>query len=103
MEKIKLSEEIVYQLIDLIDTLYLKGYFGFKENALDYVEDIENFIFTIPTQKQSLSKYKRIGSYYSKYKRNNKTTWYVFFDRHEDLYLIKFITNNHTKIYSKLI
>jgi hypothetical protein len=36
---------------------------------------------------------------YCKYKPNRNTTWYVFFDVENDVYLIKNIVNNHSKDY----
>ena len=32
------------------------------------------------------------------YKSNPRTTWYIFFDKEDNQYLITFITNNHTEI-----
>ena len=103
MEKVKLVPSLVYQLNDLVDRLFLAEYFGFKETAHDYVEDIKTFIYSIPHQKSKLCNNKKYGAYYSKYKRNQQTTWYIIFDTEDDFYLIKYITNNHAEDYPKLI
>jgi hypothetical protein len=47
MEKVRLIPSLAYQLNDLIDVLFLAEYFGFKESAIEYVNDIENFIYSI--------------------------------------------------------
>ena len=33
--------------------------------------------------------------YYITYQRNSNTTWYIFFSVIEDIYFVKYITNNH--------
>lgn len=103
MEKIRVAPGLAFQLNDLIDVLYLEEYFGFKQTALDYVTDIENFIYTIPNRKHKTCKINTHGIYYCKYKRSHRTTWFIIFDKADDFYLIKYITNNHTKDYLLLI
>jgi len=103
MEKVRLVPELAYQLNDLIDVLFVAEYFSFKQSAIEYVTDIENFIYAIPSLKHKLCKNKKYGTWYCKYKRNHQTTWYIIFDKEDDLYLIKYITNNHTKGYLLLI
>jgi hypothetical protein len=103
MEKVRLVPHLAYQLNDLIDVLFLAEYFSFKESAIKYVNDIENFIYSIPNQKHKICKKKIWGTYYCKYKRNHQTTWYIVFDKEADLYLIKFIINNHTKDYLMIV
>ncbi|WP_462218931.1 hypothetical protein [Ferruginibacter sp.] len=103
MEKVRLAPELAYQLNDLIDVLFIAEYFGFKQTAIDYVTDIENFIYTIPNQKHKICKNKKHGIYFCKYKRNHHTTWYIIFDKVNEFYLIKYITNNHTTDYLSLV
>lgn len=103
MEKIRLAPTLAYQLNDLIDVLFLEEYFGFKQSAIEYVNDIENFIYTIPNIKHKICKSKKYGTYYCKYKRNHQTTWYIIFDKENDFYLIKYITNNHTQNYLSVL
>ena len=71
MEKIRLAPALAYQLNDLIDVLFIAEYFGLKQSVIEYVADIENFIYTIPNIKHKTCKNKKHGTYYCKYKRNN--------------------------------
>jgi hypothetical protein len=83
--------------------LYDKEYFGFFESSIEYADKILNFILEIPNQKSKLTKNKRYGEYYCRYKHNSKTSWYIFFDIEDDIYLVKFVTNNHTSYYASYI
>jgi hypothetical protein len=91
------------KLFDIVFMLYNKEYFGFIESAFNYVDEIVNFIYTIPTLKHKRTKNKKHGAYYCRYKPNKNTTWYITFDIEDDLYLIKNITNNHSKDYPRFI
>ena len=83
---------------ELIIDLFKKDYFNYEENAINYVQKlvfyIEDNIGNLTHKKtpKSLSKY---GDFYIFYKSNNRTTWYVFFSKKNDHFLIKHITNNH--------
>lgn len=48
MEKVILLPEVIYQLNQLVKSLYEKEYFGFIDSALDYTDMIYDFIFSIP-------------------------------------------------------
>jgi hypothetical protein len=99
MEEIIIETRLHNELDELIQKLYDKEYFGFLLSAEDYINKIYDFINTIPTQKRKLTQNKRYGKYYCKYKHNSKTTWYIVFDLEDDVYLISFITNNHSPNY----
>ena len=103
MEEIILDDLVKLQLRELALTLFNEEYFGFVTDAEDYVNIIVDFIFTIPTIKHKQTSFTKYGSYYCKYKHNSKTTWYIVFDVQDDVYLIKFITNNHSADYPKFI
>ena len=102
MEKVKIEilPEIIGFLNKLIETLFYKEYFGFEDSAQSYVQKIydfiENDLVNFP-QKTTPIKLKKFGSNYVFYKPNNKTTWYVFFEKSSNRYLITHITNNHVK------
>mgnify|MGYP001236391310 FL=1 len=87
-------------LNELVDVLYGNDYFGLKSSAYDYVEwiidTVEQEIYTIPC-KIAPTYFSRYGKnlYYSVFKRNNNTQWYVFFNLIDDLYYIRYIGNNH--------
>jgi len=90
---------------NLIPILYEKEYFGFKETAKKYVDDLFDDIETnLPT---CLHRYA--PDYFDKYgknmefavfKKNKHTQWYVFFrvyrKNDEEIYQVRYIGNNHT-------
>lgn len=96
--------EIIFppNVIDFLDglvrILYKKEYFGFIETAEEYVSKIYDFVqdnITFSTHKVTPKKLKYLGSNYIFYKSNNRTTWYIFFEKRNQNYLITGIINNH--------
>ena len=93
-------KEVTSYLNELVDILYEQEYFGFKESAYDYVdwifEQIEDSIDR-KVKKPAPKPFERygLGLSYVSYRRNANTTWYVFFRRQEDTFLIFYIGNNH--------
>ena len=102
MEKVKIEirPEVIDFLNELVGILFFKEYFGFEESAQFYVQKIYDFIETelvnFP-QKTTPKALKKFGSNYVFYNANNRTTWYVFFEKNNNRYLISHITNNHIK------
>jgi hypothetical protein len=84
---------------ELVYELFKNEYFSFQENAIQYVQKlvhyIEGNICNLPHRSvpKSLSKY---GDFYIFYKSNSKTTWYIFFSKKQNIFLIKRIANNHS-------
>ena len=103
MEKIILLPDVVDKLNELIFILYKKEYFSFIENSFNYVDDIYDFIYTIPTLRYKETANKKFGEYYCSYKANRNTTWYITFDKKDDRFIVQYITNNHTEEYSYFI
>ncbi len=103
MEKIVILPELESKLFDLVFILYDKEYFGFVESALAYVDKIVDFMYTIPIIRHKKTKNNKYGTFYCSYKSNPSTTWFISFDFEDDTYLIKNITNNHTKEYLQII
>ncbi len=99
MEKVILvSPSVVAYLNQLVWTLYINDYFGFEEDAHQYVEKLRNFIYNdLPNIPHSNTpdELKHYGSFYVKYKSTKRTMWYVFFSKLESRYIVEFITNNH--------
>lgn len=99
--RVVFNPEVEHYLFDLVEILYKKGYFGFAENAVQYVESlVYEIINTLPQKIKKpvpnhFKKYGR-GLYYSVFKKNNNTQWYVFFNREDDIYYVRYIGNNHT-------
>jgi len=99
-----LEKRIIYAksfenyLTDLIDILFYKDYFSYIENAENYVvalkNEIENYI-DVKQQYQTPEKLSRHGNHYIIVSPNNRTSWYVFFEKKENRYLVQYITNNH--------
>lgn len=97
--------EIENYLFDLAENLYQLEYFGFRENAVQYVTDLIQDITLHLHHKQ-----KRVaphyftrhgqGLSYAVFKKNKNTQWYVFFNTYnrdgETIYLIRFVGNNHS-------
>jgi hypothetical protein len=96
--KVIFTPEVEDYLYDLVEILYVKGYFSFYENAERYVskliEDIQQNI-NKRQKKPAPLRFRRYGSYYVMYKPNKHTTWYIFFNYKDDRYLTRYITNNH--------
>jgi hypothetical protein len=92
--------EVELYFIELIELLYNKNYFSFPEQAISYVfkiqQYIENDIETVYKRKapKSFEKYGK-NMYYFVYKANANTSWYIFFQLQDEIYLIRYITNNH--------
>lgn len=102
MEKISVQylPEIEYFINDLSDLLFEKEYFSFYEYAAHYVDNLTFFIekelFNFPHKKTPI-KLRKFGSNYVFYRPNNRTTWYIFFEKSNNRYLITHLTNNHVK------
>lgn len=98
MEKIIISEDVKDYLDDLVIVLIRKKYFSYLENAEDYVHNIINFIYKdFPNTRHRLTPKPLLkhGAYFVRYNAGKRTAWYVFFNKKEDRYIIKYITNNH--------
>lgn len=102
--KISVLPEVLQYLNELIDIMYDKGYFGFEDSAIEYVEelklDIKETLHYRPKHKAP-HYFDRYGKdmYYVVLKKSRATQWYVFFTIYEDnnelTYLIRYINNNH--------
>jgi hypothetical protein len=102
--KVFFLPEVEDYLFELVEILYQKEYFGFKESAVNYVTDLENDIRT-----NLINKIKRpapplfsrygINMLYAVFPKNKVTQWYVFFNvsRHngETIAFVRYISNNH--------
>ena len=90
-------------LDDLIDILIEDDYFSFLENAISYLIEIYDFIYSIPTQRKKPTHRNRYGNWYCAFKINKHTTWYISFNVEGEEYNITYITNNHTADYPRYI
>ena len=103
MEKVVINSFTRNKLASLVDVMYTNEYFGFKEDAHKYVDEILEFIYRLPAQRYKLMNNPKQGKYYCRYQPNRNTTWYVIFDKEEDFYIVKNVTNNHSKDYLEII
>jgi hypothetical protein len=98
--KIEFSPEIIEYLDSLVFKLYEKEYFGFIENSFEYIENLVQHVMkeihSIPHKKtpKELISYR---NFYMTYHSNQRTTWYILFDKNEEDILVTFIFNNHEK------
>ena len=98
--KVIYHKQVVIYLNELVDVLYERNYFGFKESAYDYVDwildRIESNIAVSPSKiaPEYFSKYGK-NLFHISLKRNSQTTWCVFFKHEADLYHVHYISNNH--------
>lgn len=84
MEKVIFKDKVLDYLDELVYTLFKEEYFSYSENAQLYVDKIVDFIIlginSFP-HKITPQKLQYLGSNYIFYKSNNRTTWYVFFEK----------------------
>ncbi|MNK28150.1 hypothetical protein D3C87_465190 [compost metagenome] len=100
------SDEFEIQINEIIDVLFDRGYLGFRESAIEYGDRIYDFIFKNidkPISKFLPEKFQKFGKFYIKYKSNENTTWYIFFDKKDNRFLINHILNNHSNDFPELL
>lgn len=86
--------------------LVAEGYKSNIENAINYVDEILSFIKALPFSQhynvpENSTYYRKYGKNlkYSFFRRKSsrKTTWYIFFELHNNQILVKHISNNWTE------
>lgn len=102
MKNVSYLSDVKDYLNDLVEILFYQEYFGFRETAKEYVNDIVSFIesnIDHYTKHKAPPYFNRYGKnmFYIKYRSNRRTIWYIFFQKKENRYLVRFITNNHAK------
>lgn len=99
-KEIKFDKKVLTFLEYLSEILIDKEYHSFVETADNYIDDIVAFILShihIFPHKRAPSYFSKYGKnlYYIFYNRNKNTTWYIFFEKCQNQYLIRHISNNH--------
>ena len=103
--KVIILPQVLDYLENLVEILYQKEYFGFRESSREYVvELIERIEGDLP-----LTLHKPAPAYFDPHKEdmhyvwfrvNRQTTWYAFFTKYVEnnttIYLVQHIENNHT-------
>jgi hypothetical protein len=103
--KVLFLPEVEDYLFELIEILYHKEYFGFKESAISYVVDLENDIKNLlpnKVKRPAPTYFDKFGKklLYAVFEKNNQTQWYVFFNAYQEkdeqiVLLVRHISNNH--------
>jgi hypothetical protein len=97
--------EVRLYLQELAHLLYINHYFGYKESAHKYVDDLlVDIEFELPyiQHKEAPPYFDRYGQgmFYATFRKNRQTHWHIFFDKYsidgDIVYVVRFIGNNHT-------
>lgn len=80
--------------------LYDLQYFGFKDTCKEYIDRISNYAYRyvgILPGKPAPAHFNRYGKNmrYITYHSNKQTSWYIFYQHHNNQYIVRHITNNH--------
>lgn len=81
------KKEFENEIDKLLKILFLNNYFGFEETAFRYVEKIYDFIkvnISKPISRSTPKALSKFGKKFIKYKANNNTSWYIFFDQKDN-------------------
>jgi len=98
MGKIIFADFFLDEMEVLVFILFYDKYFSYRSNAERYVDLIFDFVkdkITTFTHKTTPKNLVHLGSHYIFYKSNARTTWYIFFEKTSDTYLITGVLNNH--------
>ena len=96
--------EVSNQFIEIAEVLYEKGYLGFLDSALEYSESLFREIqsdLPFKVHRKAPDWFDKFGEgmLYASFRKNNNTTWYVFFNVYnvggEVVYLVRYLSNNH--------
>ena len=104
--------EVLQYLDDLVFILFQKQYFSYLDTSIEYIDDlIEDIKNNLPAKrKRPAPEYfirfvanleQAANMQYAVFKKNKRTSWYVFFTTYEDeqtgddIFLIRYISNNH--------
>ena len=102
--KVLFLPEVVNQFLELAQVLYDEGYLSFKDAAIAHPEQLFRDIQTnlpLKVRKGAPAYFEGYGTdlFYSAFKHNKQTVWYVFFSVHdidgETTFLVRYLTNNH--------
>jgi len=101
LEKVIFRKGVSDYFGQLVHTLFLQDYFGYEDSAKEYVDKIIHFILNDiqnVVHQESPNEIKHLGKFYITYNPNRRTTWYIFFEKKQENYLITHISNNHSKL-----
>jgi hypothetical protein len=93
---------VVEYLDDLGKQLFDAGYFGYRENAVQYIQRMVDYIVShvyLSIALPAPEYFEKYGAHlkYITYYSTKRTTWYIFFQHLDNRYLVRYITNNHVE------
>ena len=104
--KVIFSKASIEYLDRLILELYLNEYFGFLENAKEYVVRLTNEISTTIHLKQKRHHYGKYNKpskdIVASFNISKSVTWFVFYEVKNNTYIIKRIINSQNKTSNKI-
>jgi hypothetical protein len=104
LEKVILTRFVENKLCDLIEILYKEEYFGFIEDAENYVDKIYDFIETIPYIPHRECFNSKNRKYFVRYDNpKSSMQYFITFNKSDDRYLIEDIISPKTKEYFDVI
>jgi hypothetical protein len=107
LEKVVVFSDRFHQSIEeLIEILFVKEYFGYKVDCHRNTDKIYDFIkdnIDLPISKSCPENFRRLGKKYLRYKANQNTYWYIFFDEKDNKYIFNHILNNHSTNFPELL
>jgi len=103
MAEIILTPDAEATLQNLIEVLYKKEYFGFRESCRDYAAQIYDFCATLPQQRHRKTINNKHGEWYCRYSHSRRTHWFIIFDVKNDRYIIRHIINNFSSDYPQFV
>ncbi|MES2795090.1 MAG: hypothetical protein V4683_03935 [Bacteroidota bacterium] len=104
MEKIIISRFLENKLSDLIEILYKDEYFGFIEDAENYVDKIYDFIQSIPYIPHRECFNSKVGKYFVRYDNpKSNMQYFITFNKSGNRFIIENIISPKTTEYSQII
>jgi hypothetical protein len=98
--EIIVTQKLEHKLFELVKILYDEEYFGFVIDAENYVDNIYDFISTIPLLKQRKCFNTRYGDYFVRYDNaKSKMQYFITFSKSGRRYLIEDIISPKTPEY----
>ena len=94
------SKRVELYIDELMLLLFEEEYFGFPDSAKLYVDHLISYVeknIGIYPGKIAPDYFKRFGQNmkYITCRANKSTSWYIFYQERNSIYLIRYITNNH--------
>lgn len=104
MEKVIISRYLELRLTELVEILYEEEYFGFIEDAENYVDRIYDFIEKIPKKALRRCFNSKYGEYFARYDNpKSSMQYFITYNKSDNRYYIENIISPKTKEYLEII